>query len=355
LARGGRVWFTATATELVREDGRVVGAVVAHQGRELRVRARRGVVLAGGGFAASPEWRTRHLPSPTPQHTRAAEGATGSTLALAQAVGAVLGESRDDNAFWFPSSIGRRRDGTTAVFPHIWDRAKPGIVAVDAGGRRFVDESVSYHRFVRAMYAAQAVPAWLVIDAAGLRRYGLGMVRPHTPAWLLRKYRGYLHSGATIAELAASIGVDPEGLAATVAAANQAAASGVDEEFGKGRSVFGHQYGDPGHRPNVNLGPIATAPFFAIAVVPTPLGTALGLHTDVSARVLDAAGAPIPGLYACGNDAQSVMGSEYPGAGCQVGAGLTFGYVAARHAAEIDVSGVPAPRNPAHVDLEGSR
>jgi 3-oxosteroid 1-dehydrogenase len=332
LAREGRVWFTATATELIRAEGRVVGAVVAHQGRELRVRARRGVVLAGGGFAASPGWRGRYLPSPTPQFTRAAEGVTGSTLELAQAVGAALGEPRDDNAFWFPSSIGRRRDGTTAVFPHIWDRAKPGIVAVDRNGRRFVDESVSYHRFVRAMYAAQAVPAWLVIDAAALRRYGLGMVRPHTRA-AKHVEAGYLHRGATVRELAASIGVDSDGLAATVAAANRAAASGVDEEFGKGESVFGHQYGDPDHRPNVNLGPIATAPFYALPVVPTPLGTALGLRTDTAARVLDETGAPIAGLYACGNDAQSVMGSEYPGAGCQVGAGLTFGYVAARHAA----------------------
>jgi predicted oxidoreductase len=171
-----------------------------------------------------------------------------------------------------------------------------------------------------------------VIDAAALRRYGLGMVRPHSPVGKYVK-AGYLHRGATVRELAAAIGVDPDGLAATVAAANRAAASGVDEEFGKGRSVFGHRYGDPEHRPNVNLGPIATAPFYAIPVVPTPLGTALGLRTDVSARVLDAAGEPIAGLYACGNDAQSVMGSEYPGAGCQVGAGLTFGYVAARHAA----------------------
>jgi predicted oxidoreductase len=118
-----------------------------------------------------------------------------------------------------------------------------------------------------------------------------------------------------------------------VADANRYAQTGVDEEFGKGTSVFGHQYGDAGHTPNVNLGPIDKAPFYAIAVVPTPLGTALGLRTDPSARVLDGAGEPIPGLYACGNDAQSVMASEYPGAGCQVGAGLTFGYVAARHAA----------------------
>jgi 3-oxosteroid 1-dehydrogenase len=97
--------------------------------------------------------------------------------------------------------------------------------------------------------------------------------------------------------------------------------------------VFGHQYGDPGHGPNVNLGPIERPPYYAIAVVPTPLGTALGLRTDCTARVLDAAGAPIPGLYACGNDANSVMAAEYRGAGCQVGAALTFGHVAARHAA----------------------
>jgi 3-oxosteroid 1-dehydrogenase len=226
------------------------------------------------------------------------------------------------------------------VFPHIWDRAKPGIVAVDAAGRRFVDESVSYHRFTRAMYdshkSVPTVPAWLVIDARALARYGLGMVRPHTPAPLLTTYikAGYLHRGTTLRELAASIGVDADGLEQTVETTNRDAATGVDTEFGKGRSVFGHQYGDPDHRPNVNLGPIQKAPFYAIAVVPTPLGTALGLRADPSARVLDETGAPIPGLYACGNDADSVMASEYPGAGCQVGAALTFGHVAARHAAD---------------------
>jgi 3-oxosteroid 1-dehydrogenase len=337
--RFGQVWFRATATRLLTDDGRVVGAIVAYQGRELRVRVRRGVVLAGGGFSASPDWRAKYLPSPTPQYTRAGEGSTGDTLALARAVGGALGEPRDDNAFWFPSSIGRRRDGSTVVFPHIWDRAKPGIVAVNAAGRRFVDESVSYHRFTRAMYdshkSVPTIPAWLVIDSRALARYGLGVIRPHTPAPMLRKYveAGYLQRGPTVRELAVSIGVDPDGLERTVVDANRYARTGVDEEFGKGTSVFGHQYGDAGHTPNVNLGPIETAPYYAIAVVPTPLGTALGLQTDPSARVLDEAGEPIPGLYACGNDAQSVMASEYPGAGCQVGAGLTFGYVAARHAA----------------------
>ena len=115
----------------------------------------------------------------------------------------------------------------------------------------------------------------------------------------------------------------------TVRDTNRFARTGVDEEFGKGTSVWS-PVRRPDHTPNVNLGPIQTPPLSAIAVLPTPLGTALGLRTDPSAHVLDEAGAPIPGVYACGNDAQSVMASVYPGAGCQVGAGLAFGYVAAR-------------------------
>ncbi len=204
-------------------------------------------------------------------------------------------------------------------------------MAVNAAGRRFVDESVSYHRFVRAMYAAQdAIPAWLVLDARTLKRYGLGLIRPHAR---LRPHldSGYLHSGRTLAELARSIGADPAGLEDTVAAANRAARGGVDE-FGKGQSPYGRQYGDPAHRPNPNLGPLARPPCYAIAVLPTPLATALGLRTNVDAEVLDECGDPIRGLYACGNDAASMTASEYPGAGCQVGAGLVFGYLAAHHA-----------------------
>jgi len=334
VRRSGEVRFGARAVALITEGGRVVGAVVDDGGRAVRIGARRGVVLAGGGFAASPSLRAEFLPRPTPDFTPAAGGATGDSLALARSVGGAVAAPQEDNTMWFPSSVGRRRDGSVAVFPHIWDRAKPGIIAVDAAGRRFIDESVSYHRFVRAMYATSTVPAWLVLDARTLTRYGLGLIRPHLPAPLRRHHlrSGYLVTGATVRELALAIGVDAGGLERTVAAANDAARRGVDDEFGKGGSPYGRQYGDPDHGPDPNLGPIEKAPFYAVEVVPTPLATTLGLRINGAGQVLGVSGEPLPGLYACGNDAQSAMASEYPGAGCQIGAALTFGYLAARHA-----------------------
>jgi succinate dehydrogenase/fumarate reductase flavoprotein subunit len=339
LDRAVAVWFETKTTALVVNDGCVRGAVVARDGRSVRVRARRGIVLAGGGFPASPALRERHLPRPAPQHTPAYEGCVGETIELALAAGAALGPTGEDNALWFPSSIATRADGSTAVYPHIvLDRAKPGLVAVDAAGRRFVDEAVSYHEFTRAMYRAHrgvpAIPAWLVCDRDFVWRYGLGMIRPLTHRLAPFVRRGYLHVADSVAALAAAIGVDPAGLADTVRRHNAFARSGVDADFGKGGNPYDLANGDPAHRPNPCLGPIARAPFCAVAVVPTPLGTSLGLRTNADAQVCNDAGRPIGGLYACGNDMHSPLGGEYPGAGAQIGPAMAFAFVAARHAAE---------------------
>jgi succinate dehydrogenase/fumarate reductase flavoprotein subunit len=341
LERGVPVWLRCTPERLLVADERVQGLVLMREGSEIRVSARKGVVLAGGGFPASPELRARYLPSPTPEYTPAFEGCTGETLRLGQEAGGALGSPSEDNGLWFPSSVATRKDGSTAVYPHIvLDRAKPGLIAVNTAGRRFVNEAVSYHEFTRAMYRSHrrmpCIPAQLVCDRRFVWKYGLGMIRPRTLS--LRRYiaSGYLKKGDTLAELARGINVDGDGLAETVRAHNEFAQAGVDSEFGKGGNLYDRSNGDPEHAPNPCLGPIATPPFYAVAVVPTPLGTSLGLRTDEQGRVLDGQGRPVQGLYACGNDMHSPVGGEYPGAGAQLGLAMTFAYLAARHAAQTD-------------------
>jgi len=338
LDRRVAVWFNAKTRRLISEHGRACGLAVERAGSEVRVGASRGIVLAGGGFPASPELRERYFPKPVATHTSAFAGCVGDTLLMAQEIGASLGPSGEDNSLWFPSSIATRKDGSTAVYPHIvLDRGKPGLVAVNAAGRRFVNEAVSYHEFTRAMYRSHAtvpsIPAWLVCDRRFIWKYGLGMIRPLTPA--LRGYvrRGYLKLADSVEELARTIGVDTAGLEETIRTHNEFARTGVDAQFGKGENAYDRAGGDARHRPNPCIGPIERPPFCAVAVLPTPLGTSLGLLTDAHAQVLDRSGRPIAGLYACGNDMHSVFGGEYPGAGAELGLAMTFGYLAARHAA----------------------
>ena len=195
------------------------------------------------------------------------------------------------------------------------------------------------------MYASHqsvpTVPAWLVVDSRTLGAYGLGMITmPHLPKAALKRYidDGYLVASETLRGLAEQIGVDPDRLEQTVARYNGFAQTGVDEDFHKGELLFGQVAGDPEHEPNPNIGPVQKPPYYAMAVYPTPLATAFGIVTNPSAQVVDADGRPIPGLYAAGNDAASVMASEYPGAGSQVGSGMTFGWLAARHAAARTIS-----------------
>lgn len=323
---------------LAREGGRVTGAFVEAGGRRRLVEARVGVVLATGGFPASDELKRKFLRECPQARAYGFGESSGDALRAATGIGAAVDQKQNSGAFWTPISILERPDGSEALWAHgILDRAKPGLIAVDAAGRRFVNEGESYHDFVLAMLEAHkktpAIPAWLVCDRRFVRKYGLGLIRPIFQR--LRPYEraGYLTRAATIRELASRIGVDADGLEETVREHNIFAADGVDRAFGKGSTGMSRHNGDPRHAPNPCLAPIEKAPFFAVAVYPGIIGTSTGLRTDADARVLDGQGRVIDGLYACGNDMASVMRGSYPGPGITLGPGVAFAFRAARHAA----------------------
>ena len=329
------VWLSSPVKKLVVEYDGVSGALVQHEGKSVRVNAARGVVLACGGFPFDVERRKQlfpHAPTGKEHFSPSPETNTGDGLRLAEAVGGRVDGTIPHAAAWVPTSVTTRKDGSKGVMPHFIDRAKPGVIAVTAKGKRFANEGNSYHDFVQAMVKACAdepeVSAWLVCDHKALRNYGLGCVAP-SPLPIGRHLRsGYLKRGASVGELAKAIGVPPAVLETTVRDFNQAAAKGEDPDFGKGSKAYNRYQGDALVQPNPCLAPLEAGPFYAIKLVVGDIGTFAGLVTDEHTRVLNSAGQPIKGLFAVGNDAASVMGGNYPGAGITLGPALTFGYVA---------------------------
>ena len=322
---------------LVSEGERVTGLVAQQAGVTRKLLARAGVILAAGGFNHHPQKRTSLLRSPVTSYSPAAPGHTGSMQDLALALGAHFAEGGADHVFWAPVSVRKRSDGSTAVFPHfVMDRSKPGTVCVNQKGERFTNEAQSYHLFVRAMLEADkttpTVPAFIVTDARGLHQYGLGMVRMGTKNLDPFIADGYLLQGHSIAELAAQMGADAATLTKTLADMNHFAETGVDPQFGRGTTAYHRANGDAGFEgPNPCLGPIAVAPFYAVRLYPGDIGAAAGLAINAQAQVLREGGHPIQGLYACGNEAQSIAGGTYPGPGITLGPALTFAYCAIQH------------------------
>lgn len=338
LALGIPCRRSAQVLGIVTGQGRVQGVEVAHAGGRQRLKARRGVVVATGGFPWDEAMRQRHFPAPTGPWSMSLQDNRGDGLRLAQEAGAALGQGHVGAGLWAPVSIWQRADGSVVRYPHlVWDRAKPGLMAVNAAGRRFVNESTTYHEFVLAMRRSHesvpTIPAWLVCDADFIAKWGLGLALPggRPREHLVRD--GYLHQADSLEALARSIGVDAAGLQASALQFNEAARLGVDAAFGKGSNEYNRHLGDLSHGPNPCLGPLARGPFFAIAVQPGDIGTALGIRCNEHAQALDAQGRAIPGLYAAGNDLHSVMGGTYPSAGITLGPALTFGWLAGCHAA----------------------
>lgn len=340
--RHGVRWLTgARVTALKTEDNRVTGASVAIGGKTRSIIARRGVVLATGGFSASAEWRKRLFPHAELHQTLAVTEADGSGASLAQSVGGSVSVDVAATGAWCPVSSVIWPDGTRGVFPHIIERGKPGVIAVLQNGRRFVNEANGYHDFVSALLSAtpddEAPRAWLICDDRFLRRWGLGIVKPDpVPAGHWRR-SGYLKSAPTISALAKLCGIDTQ-LAATVENYNQAARLGQDPEFGRGYSPYNRYQGDQDLSPNPNVAPIERGPFHAVEVIPGSFGSFAGLRTNSSAQVLDQSGYAIQGLYAAGADAASLMGGHYPAGGINLGPAMTFGYIAALHAKNLNAA-----------------
>jgi 3-oxosteroid 1-dehydrogenase len=332
LDRDVPLWLETPARELLGGADGVTGVKVERGGRTLNIRARRGVILASGGFEHSQTLREQHLPQPTAARWSAASPCnTGDMLTAAQALGAAT--ALLDEAWWGPTITIAGEDRARMLFA---ERSMPGSIMVNRNGQRFVNESVAYTAATQAMYAPDNLPTFLLFDSRYKRDYPFGPLLPggmHLN-WLQPRHirKPWLTSAASLAELAAKLGIDAPALAATVARFNQFAAQGRDEQFQRGENSYDLIYGDVRIKPNPCLAPLQEAPFYGIELHPGDIGTKGGLRTDANARVLREDGQPIPGLYATGNCAASVTGRHYPGAGATLGPAMTFGFLAAEHA-----------------------
>jgi 3-oxosteroid 1-dehydrogenase len=326
------LWLETGLEELVTEDGKVTGAIVNQRGTRMAIRARKGVVLAAGGFDKNQAMREANAPLyPRAWLSGGIEGNTGDSIRIGEGIGAATLNMQSSWAapmFHVPGEPGGR---LVTI-----ERALPGCIMVAGDGKRYLNEAASYHIVGQQMarrHAEQgdAAPSWFVFDHRYRHKYPVGPLYPLIPDWAQDgMVKSVLKRGDTLEDLAKHMGVDPAALTATVDRFNSFAVKGEDPDFNRGAAAYDKMYGDPSVTPNPSLGPIDKGPFYAMPIYPGDIGTNGGLLTDARARVLDTAGNPIAGLYAIGNNAASSMGESYPGAGVTIGPALTFGYIAAR-------------------------
>jgi len=340
LDRKVPLWLDTPIRELLTEDGRVVGALVERDGKPVRIQARKGVLLAAGGFEHNSPMRQRYQQGPiSDRWTAGCESNTGDTIDLGTAIGASL--ALMDDSWWCPTMLAPS-PAHSPVRIMIVEKNFAGGIIVNAQGKRFMNEAAPYNEVVKSMYLANqrggtAIPAHLIFDATYRRRYPCGPMMPGqaTPDRMLPKNLegNFFVKNQTLEGLARNIGVDAAGLIDTVTQFNDYAATGHDPDFHRGDSLHDRFYAARATGPNPNLGAIEQPPFYAVRVFPGDLGTKGGFRTDARARVLTAANTAIPGLYAAGNCSASVMGNTYPGAGATIGPAMTFAFLAAEDAA----------------------
>ncbi|PZU03846.1 MAG: 3-oxosteroid 1-dehydrogenase [Gordonia sp. (in: high G+C Gram-positive bacteria)] len=323
---GVPLWLKTSMTELITDDrGTVIGVVAERDGATIRIGARRGVLLATGGFDHNNEMRAQYLPRHgVADVSSGARENVGDGIVAGQRLGAAV--DLMDDAWWMPSVL----HPMGAVIPLVSERCIPPSVIVNSAGKRFTNESAPYVNFVHEQLEGGHVPAWFIMDTKAKNRYPFAQVLPNVPFPQGFYDSGVVHKADTLRELAEEIGVPADALVETINRFNGFARSGVDEDFGRGESAYDRYYGDPTMK-NPNLDEIVKGPFYAIRCEAGDLGTKGGLVCDAKSRVLREDGTIIDGLYATGNTSASVMGNEYAGAGATIGPSMVFGYIAARH------------------------
>lgn len=320
------------ATALVIVDGRVKGVRVKDGSAELAVRAKKGVVLASGGFEWNEPMLQKFIGGPVVRPNSPPCG-QGDGLVMAMEAGADLANM--DELWHYPSITipGETYEGQPMMRAIKAERSGPHIIWVNSAGNRFVNEAANYNSVGRMFFirrtdgpSFQNLPAWAVFDHQFREKYVVGTTMPEDPD------PAYLLKSDTLEGLAKLAGINAAGLVDTVERWNCFVIAGKDADFAKGQSAFDRYQGDRS-APHPNLGSIETAPFYALPLHPGTLGTKGGPRTDQHARVLNVRGIPISGLYAAGNVAASVTGPSYYGVGSTLGPAMTSGYIAGHHVA----------------------
>lgn len=325
LQHGVPLWLNAPLEDLILEDSQVVGAIVNRNGRPVRIRTNKGVMLAAGGFDTNVEWRQKFhgvdgAPSGSP-------GDNGSAIQIAQNHGAAV-ELMEDA--WWGGSIAAFPGGQPSFI--VGERSMPYSLIVDSKGHRFANESESYVDLGHHMLQNDGGkgPYWMILDSRHIRRY-FRTFAMDPKATKAMKEAGIAIKASSIGELAHRIGVDTAVLEGTLRRFGGFARAGIDGDYGRGNSAYDRYYSDPTVHPNPNLGPVERPPFYAYRLVLGDLGTKGGVLTDVDARALREDGSVIEGLYAAGNNSASVMGNTYPGPGATIAPAVVFGLRGARH------------------------
>lgn len=326
------LWLNTQVTDLLIENGRVVGVEAEKEGQKIKVKASKAVLFATGGFPHNEAMRKQYMHSTsTSTWSLAHPDNTGDGIRIADKHGVQLDLMED--AWWGPMSI---LPGGTPFF-HISERALPGTIMVNKKGKRFVNEAKPYTELIHLIQelhdkGEETVPCYFIYDHTVRKRYSFGLMRASSDT---KKYleAGYIERADSLEELAKKVGIDPKNLKETVEQYNSRIKNGKDPDFAKGDSVYDRRFGDPSVQPNPCLAPLVKPPFYCTRLYPGDIGTKGGILTDELGRVLRTDGSIMEGFYATGNTSAAVMGHSYPGAGATIASAMTFGYVAVLHLA----------------------